>query len=167
MLLLSAVIIAVITVLHIVLHTASPTIRPEQRHNRCTGALSIRQPWASLIVLGIKKVENCAWPTKHRGRLWIHATRREGKSWNDYRDLLPKDSDVPAWDELPAGSILGSVELYDCLDEFALPQEMQLHHPFVSGPWCWLLRDPQPLARPWPCKGALRLWDVPAGFKTR
>jgi hypothetical protein len=132
-------------------------------------ALSVRQPWASLIVLGIKKVENRTWPTKHRGRLWIHAGRREGRDVAAWLQEFVPDAwaALPPWNELPIGSILGSVVLVDCLDEFSLPKKMQLHDPFVSGPWCWLVRGPQPLARPWPCKGALRLWKVPAGFKTR
>jgi hypothetical protein len=35
--------------------------------------LTVRQPWASLIVAGIKNVENRSWRTKYRGKLGIHA----------------------------------------------------------------------------------------------
>ncbi|MCB2188832.1 MAG: ASCH domain-containing protein [Deltaproteobacteria bacterium] len=35
--------------------------------------LSIRQPWASLIVAGMKDVENRSWATKYRGPVLIHA----------------------------------------------------------------------------------------------
>jgi len=37
--------------------------------------ISIRQPWAALIVSGIKDVENRTWPTRYRGQLLIHASR--------------------------------------------------------------------------------------------
>src|SRR5580765_3071606 len=39
-------------------------------------ALSIRQPWAWLIVNGHKPVENRSWPTKYTGKLLIHAGQR-------------------------------------------------------------------------------------------
>jgi hypothetical protein len=35
--------------------------------------LSVRQPWASLIVNGFKDVENRTWPTRYRGRILVHA----------------------------------------------------------------------------------------------
>ncbi len=35
--------------------------------------LSMHQPWASMLVLGIKKHEGRSWYSAHRGRLWIHA----------------------------------------------------------------------------------------------
>jgi hypothetical protein len=38
--------------------------------------LTVRQPWASLIVAGLKDVENRPWNTKYRGRLGIHAAIR-------------------------------------------------------------------------------------------
>lgn len=39
-------------------------------------ALSIRQPWAWLIVAGYKDIENRSWPTNFRGRVYIHASRK-------------------------------------------------------------------------------------------
>lgn len=36
--------------------------------------LSMHQPWASLLVYGLKRIEGRAWPTDHTGSLWIHAT---------------------------------------------------------------------------------------------
>lgn len=40
-------------------------------------ALTIRQPWASLIALGVKTIETRSWSTSYRGPLAIHA----GKAW--------------------------------------------------------------------------------------
>jgi len=39
-------------------------------------ALSIRQPFAQLICIGLKDVENRTWPTKYRGRLQVHASKK-------------------------------------------------------------------------------------------
>ena len=65
-------------------------------------ALTIRQPWASLIVDGEKRVENRTWPTKYRGPLLIHA----GKS------RLEVDRDQAR--RLPFSAIIGQVEVVDC-----------------------------------------------------
>jgi len=39
--------------------------------------LSMHQPWASLLIRGIKMHEGRSWYTPHRGRLWIHAAAKE------------------------------------------------------------------------------------------
>lgn len=39
--------------------------------------LTMHQPWASLLVAGVKRVEGRSWPTEHRGILWIHAAAKE------------------------------------------------------------------------------------------
>ena len=52
----------------------------DERTDRSDGramCLSMHQPWASLLVAGIKLVEGRGWPTDHRGRLWIASTSRE------------------------------------------------------------------------------------------
>jgi hypothetical protein len=38
-------------------------------------ALTVRQPWAALLILGAKQYETRTWPTRHRGILLIHAER--------------------------------------------------------------------------------------------
>lgn len=42
--------------------------------------ISVQQPWATLLVNGIKKVESRSWTTSHRGRLWIAACKRPATS---------------------------------------------------------------------------------------
>jgi len=71
-------------------------------------ALSIRQPWAHLIVAGIKQIENRTWTTRYRGPLLIHA----GQLWHDetiadierrHRIAIPRD--------LQLGGIVGIATL--------------------------------------------------------
>lgn len=52
--------------------------------------LSIRQPWATLICSGIKKVENRTWSTKER-EFYIHASSNE----YNFNDILFKNDDLP------------------------------------------------------------------------
>jgi hypothetical protein len=140
--------------------------------------LSICQPWAHLILAGIKRVENRTWRTPVRGRIAVHATRLAVRSWSDIFDhdgprvavgeefsLEDGGTVLPVLSALPVGAIVGTVEVYDCLEEMDLPDDLLLHDPFVSGPYVWLLRDPRPLAVPYPCKGRLRLWEAPKGLR--
>jgi hypothetical protein len=80
-------------------------------------ALSLKQPWAALVVLGLKTIEVRSWPTARRGRILIHAARVP-----DNRDEAWKHV-TPAMLELAElqGGIIGSVELTDCLRYAELP----------------------------------------------
>ncbi|NXS63630.1 TRIP4 protein, partial [Brachypteracias leptosomus] len=83
--------------------------------------LSLHQPWASLLVRGIKRVEGRTWYTSHRGRLWIAATARRpspqeiSELETTYRMLLRKDVEFPS--DYPSGCLLGCVDVTDCLSQ--------------------------------------------------
>uniref|UniRef100_A0A8C9QSJ2 Thyroid hormone receptor interactor 4 n=1 Tax=Spermophilus dauricus TaxID=99837 RepID=A0A8C9QSJ2_SPEDA len=83
--------------------------------------LSIHQPWASLLVRGIKRVEGRSWYTPHRGRLWIAATGKKPSPQEvselqaTYRLLRGKDVEFP--NDYPSGCLLGCVDLVDCLSQ--------------------------------------------------
>ncbi|NXU94909.1 TRIP4 protein, partial [Xiphorhynchus elegans] len=83
--------------------------------------LSMHQPWASLLVRGIKRVEGRTWYTSHRGRLWIAATAKRPSPQEiseleaTYRMLLGKDVEFPS--DYPSGCLLGCVDVTDCLSQ--------------------------------------------------
>ena len=68
-------------------------------------ALSIKQPYAELIVQGKKKIELRKWNTYFRGEFYIHASK------NPDEDAMKKFGFVK--NSLPCGAIVGSVELID------------------------------------------------------
>jgi hypothetical protein len=74
-------------------------------------ALSLKQPWAALVVRGTKTIEVRSWPTARRGRILIHAAR------------IP-DERPQAWAHVDAeleslarqkGGIIGAAELMGCV----------------------------------------------------
>jgi len=68
--------------------------------------LTIKQPWATLIMQGDKKYEFRSWQTKHRGDLLIHAGKGVDKeAVKRLKQYLP--------DKLPQGLILGKVKIVD------------------------------------------------------
>lgn len=103
-------------------------------------ALTVKQPWAHLIVAGIKTVENRAWTTDYRGRLFIHA----GRSFDgDAIEGLP--------DRFTFGAIIGHVDLIDIVTEHPSP--------FFIGPYGWVLANPK-LIEPIKLRGRVGLFDV-------
>src|SRR4051812_32132027 len=70
--------------------------------------LSIRQPWAELILLGRKTIEVRTWATKHRGPLWLHAAQRvEERACKTNRVALPG---------LVRGALVGVAEVRECIE---------------------------------------------------
>lgn len=119
-------------------------------------ALSIRQPWAWLILYAGKDIENRTWRTSFRGRVLIHAGKGCSKEeWQDARDFAQRIRPglmMPAIEGLNRGGIVGEVEIVNCM----------IKHPssWFVGPYGFLLRDPRPLPFR-PCRGALGFFDVP------
>lgn len=116
-------------------------------------ALSIKQPWAWLIIHGGKDIENRTWHTKLRGRFLVHASQCQ--NWNEYLAAAEFARqcgvDVPAFNDLQRGGFIGSVELVDSLDSS--------DSPWYMGQKGFLLRDPQqmPFIR---CRGQLKFFEV-------
>ena len=93
-------------------------------------ALSLKQPWATLLAKGLKTIEIRRWPTLKRGQILIHAARISDprpEAWA----LVPKE-----WLNMAeqTGGIIGCGELTDCVvyqtqDSFADDQEKHLNDP--------------------------------------
>ena len=99
-------------------------------------ALSIRQPWAWLIVNGYKDIENRDWPTTFRGNLLVHAgitlTRKyynETCAELDAAGLLPPD--LPSFEAMLRGGFVGRTHIVDCIEEHASPWKQEGTHGFV------------------------------------
>ena len=118
-------------------------------------ALSIRQPWAWLILHGGKDIENRSWPTKFRGRVLVHAGKGcTSDEWEDasFFAFMRNAPEVPRLKFLPRGGIVGSVEIMDCVN--------RSDSGWLVGDFGFVLCNPQPLPfTPW--KGQLGFFDVP------
>jgi hypothetical protein len=125
-------------------------------------ALSIRQPWAWLILNAGKEIENRDWPTRFRGRFLIHASK--GMTLDEYDNAVDTailagrkrpfkpGTILPAPKDLEKGGIVGSAELVDCVRHD--------DSPWFFGTFGFLLRDPRPM--PFiPYKGQLGFFNVP------
>src|SRR5579883_1868445 len=74
-------------------------------------ALSLKQPWAALLVHGRKTIEVRRWPTARRGRVLIHAARIPDPRPEAWAHVPPELFDAAQL----LGGILGEGELVDCI----------------------------------------------------
>ena len=112
---------------------------PAFRVKRSMKALSVRQPWAWLIVNGYKDIENRTWSTDFRGRVYVHAGRKIKSG------IMPPE-------ELPLGAIVGEVIITDCVDISSSP--------WFCGPFGFLLSEPTAYEVPILYRGQLGLFEV-------
>lgn len=121
-------------------------------------ALTIHQPYAHLIAIGGKLVENRRWRTPYRGPIAIHAGKQ--------RHRLAHGDDV-RWPDMAFGAIVAVTELVECLsigeiDRLAASGS-DLHrllgiHRHTTGPICWCLANVTRIDPPIPCSGRQGLW---------
>jgi len=118
-------------------------------------AITIKQPWASLIVQGIKDIENRSWKTKFRGRVLIHAAQSDfnfdGYMTSEFQREFIKDIKKP----YIKGAIIGSVEIVDC------KKSIDNQNTCWGNMYCyhWILANPIKFDTPIPAKGKLSFWN--------
>jgi hypothetical protein len=124
--------------------------------------LSVRQPWAYLIVAGYKDVENRTWRTSYRGPLLIHASL--GK---DPEDFMPRQREyiesagIVIPEDLPRGAIVGSVNLS------GVAEAGDTTSPWFEGPYGFKMEDAVEFEQPIQCRGQLGIRDVSDSLMAR
>lgn len=115
-------------------------------------ALSLKQPYAELILQGRKTIELRNWNTKFRGEFLIHASKNPDKS------AMQKFG----FATLPCGCIVGKAKLVDVKhytneEEHSLDKDKHLASS-AWGNYGFVLIDAQRIP-PIKCKGALGFWE--------
>ena len=121
--------------------------------------LTIKQPWASLIIQGYKRFEFRSWQTKYRGDLLIHAGKGIDKEAVErLKKYIPED--------MPLGKIIGKVKLVDCIKmspefkEKLLKENKDIYKDSsFKENYGWQLTDIQKFDEPIEAKGKLSLWE--------
>lgn len=147
-------------------------------------ALTLWQPWASLVALGEKRIETRCWDTKYRGELAIHASANLPPAWlgrsrfscefaDEVADVLNvrRDRDDRLGShvddevkKLPRGSVLCIVRLVHTepttaeMREYFSRRELIFGN-YEDGRYAWHLELIEVLEQPIPAKGNRRLWE--------
>lgn len=124
-------------------------------------AITLWQPYATLLVAGIKIHETRSWSTNYRGELLIHAAKRPIK-WAELdieslEKIHPRIKDI----EYPLGAIVGKVEIVDCrpIGVWDLIEEVdEILGDWTEGRFAWECANPQPLLIP-DVKGKQGFWQ--------
>jgi hypothetical protein len=128
--------------------------------NMIQKAITVRQPYAWLIVNGFKTVENRSehesrW--SFRGPLAIHAGKARVPDEVYVRCCKKLGRKIPK-DELHLGGIVGIAELIDIVDDY--------RSKWFSGPFGLVLRNARPIEFI-PFSGQLGLWNLPTRLRRR
>lgn len=122
---------------------------PSVRYDVHMRALTIRQPWAGLIALGVKDVENRTWRAPDDligGRFAIHAGR-----WDDDQRVDGLDVDTSHELAHTRGYVIATVRLVDVVDD-------HWSRWAARGMWHWVLEDARIVADPPFRRGQQGLW---------
>lgn len=137
--------------------------------------LSLTQPWATLVVLGEKKVETRDWATGYRGPLLIHASKSYPRMAKVFRNEPFVEEALGRHElkvaPLPLGAIIGAVDLVDCVpvdsEKWAAMAERVDEREWLwgnlepgqkPGRVAWMLTKARKLRAPIPAQGMLGLW---------
>jgi activating signal cointegrator 1 len=132
-------------------------------------AISLLQPWATLVVLGIKTIETRIWGTQHRGPILIHASK--GKAGNIFALEPPFKKYIPDFKKLPFGAIIGQATITGVIrvedlgmnDELInrLTMEEKAFGDYSEGRYAWVLEEAIQFDKPIPARGTLSIWEFP------
>ena len=126
-------------------------------------ALSLRQPWAWLVVHGGKLIENRRWNTRFRGQFMIHAA--QGMTATEYLDAcafarrVSPSLEVPPFEQIKRGGFVGRARLVDVIDPCI---GVRCAHPWhMPEQFGFVLEDVEPVEFK-PARGALNFFEVDA-----
>ena len=133
-------------------------------------ALSLTQPWATLVVLSLKQRETRSWATRFRGRVLIHAAKgfpawaKEQLEYPVFRDALAQHGITRAA-ELPVGKIIGAVEIVGCeptrIVRERISQQERAFGDYDDGRFAFEMQNAVQFKEPIGVRGALGFWKVP------
>jgi len=136
-------------------------------------ALSFKQPWAWLVVAGIKDVENRTWwlrmppflnSPENPKRIYVHASKvLDDTGWNFIRTRVSDTTWQRIWNmdfinSLNLGAIIGEVDIVACfhISQVGYPATKS---PWFTGPYGLVLANPVLYEKPIPCKGRLGFFE--------
>ena len=126
-------------------------------------AISLTQPWAQAMFLGLKRFETRSWSTKYRGPLLIHAAKKFPEYAKDFASTeraLGRGNP-----RIALGAIIGKVELVAIYETEVIGPSLsgieRIYGDYSIGRYAWETINPILFEEPIPYKGSLGLFNVP------
>jgi len=139
-----------------------------------THALSLTQPWATLVAIGAKRYETRSWQTSRRGWIAIHAAKGFPGWCQELCYQQPFAAHLAAAGynspkDLPRGDVIALAQLGACISTNQwTPDEGSAEYEFgdYSGDrFAWQFDDIRRLTDPFHARGALGIWTLPQGIR--
>lgn len=130
-------------------------------------ALTLTQPWATLVAIGAKRIETRSWSTGYRGPVAIHAAKgfpawaRQTCAEEPFASAL-RAAGITGPSQLPLGAVVATAVIEDVLHTEAVTwvqEDERAFGDYEDGRFAWFLRDVVRLPKPVPARGALGLWE--------
>lgn len=139
-------------------------------------AITVIQPWASLLAEGAKLYETRSWKTNYRGEILIHAGKKDplfgisamsDEAWADACIALGIHGTVNRFEYLPTGAIIGKARLVNCIEITpGFSERMRRDFPteysfgdFTPGRYAWAMKDAEAFDEPIWLSGKQGLWN--------
>jgi hypothetical protein len=139
--------------------------------------MTMWQPWASLLVYGVKRVEGRPWGTSHRGRMWIHASGNATENLEEninntveyYKKNVYSNFDNILYPKhYPTSVIVGCVDVVDVITKEQFQKYTENDRGMrseSSSESCFICTNPQRLLVPYSLgttkmKGNGMLWTI-------
>jgi hypothetical protein len=131
-------------------------------------AISLTQPWATLMALDAKRVETRCWNTNYRGWVAIHSAKSFPMECQRLCYRMPFAralTECNTSDDLPLGQILAVTEIYDCQPTNLHGRYCMLHDErdfgdYSPGRYMIFTRGVRRLKQPILIRGALSIWRL-------
>jgi activating signal cointegrator 1 len=130
----------------------------------CIKAITLWQPWASLIARHAKLYETRSWSTRYRGWLAIHAAKRKPEGFTAAAHVLAEVG-YTRWSQLPTGAIVAVARLTGVISTDArafvenLSEQERTFGDYSPGRYAWKLEDVRRLEEPIAVAGKQGLWN--------
>lgn len=130
--------------------------------------LSIKEPYATLIANGVKKIETRSWKTNYRGEIFIHASKKEFNKKSVKNQLLGeliKDMDMNPGYIICRAKLVDSVYMdQEFIDRIKKNKNEYVCGDYQIGRYGWILEDIQRIEKI-PAKGKLNIWNYDGEYK--
>jgi len=141
-------------------------------------ALTLRQPWATIVAEKLKTVEVRTWSTKYRGPLIIHAGKGwDSSAWDEFKAKIPdvyQRADFFDRSRGERGRVIARTQLVDVVrydDPDSFLKDFERHFNaftrFREGLFGWVFGRTYRLADPAEVRGSLGLWNFKGDPRVR
>lgn len=141
-------------------------------------AISLWQPYATLVAIQAKQYETRSWAPSYTGPLAIHAAKRWTRDQRELTARFDRYLDRAGWgrgllDDLPFGAFVATAEIWsdDIFQAEKIRDELEVLElefgDYGDGRFAWRLSEVMSLWEPVPCRGYQKLWNVPPEMVAR